>query len=114
VLLHNVSRTPGHWITLQLRGKGPNGQAYGARVIGRAGGQIWVGQVSPASSYLSSADPRIHFGLGETAKLEQLEVRWPDGRMQTFASVEGDRIQVATEGENALRSLPAAGSQVRQ
>src|SRR5207248_9541667 len=70
VLLHNMSATGNHWITLDLRGAGANRFAYGAQVIARAGGEKWAGQVSPASSYLSSSDPRVHFGLCAVTKLD--------------------------------------------
>ena len=36
-------------------------------------------EVHAGSSYLSSEDPRIHFGLGGAAKVRELVVRWPGG-----------------------------------
>jgi len=98
LLFHNVSRTPNHWITLDLRGRAPNRFAYGARVTARAGKQVWVGLVSPASSYLSSSDPRIHFGLGPMTWLDSLTVNWSDGRRTVLRSVAGDRIARIEEG----------------
>src|SRR5205823_4086481 len=69
LLLHNLSQAGGHWLTLDLHGNGKNHFAYGARVTARAGSRAWVGQISPASSYLSSSDPRVHFGFGAVSKL---------------------------------------------
>jgi len=112
LLLRNTSRSANHWITLDLRGKGGNRLAYGATVTGQAGDQTWVGQVSPASSYLSSSDPRVHFGLGEVARLESLTVRWPDGQQQVLRDLPVDGIIRITEGENAVNALarmPAGG-----
>jgi hypothetical protein len=57
-----------------------------------SGNQIWLADVSPASSYLSSSDPRIHFGLGDLTRLETLEIRWPSGRRQTLHDVADDQI----------------------
>jgi len=106
-LFHNVSQTANHWITLDLRGTGANRFAYGAQVTARSGRELWVGQVSPACSYLSSSDPRVHFGLGQTAEIETLTVRWPDGRRQTFRHLQADRILRLTEGEqNAAATAP--------
>ena len=98
MLFHNLSRTSNHWITLDLRGRAPNSFAYGARVTARAGKQVWTGLVSPASSYLSSSDPRVHFGLGAVRRLDSLTVRWPDGRQTQLRSVAGDRILRVMEG----------------
>ena len=98
MLFHNLSRTSNHWITLDLRGRAPNSFAYGAQVTARAGKQVWTGLVSPASSYLSSSDPRVHFGLGAVRRLDSLTVRWPDGRQTRLRSVAGDRILRVMEG----------------
>ena len=97
LLLHNLSETHNHWITFDLRARAPNTFAYGAQITARAGGQIWVGFVSPASSYLSSSDPRVHFGLGAEAHLETVSIRWPDGHRQQLRQVKADRILRVTE-----------------
>lgn len=98
MLFHNVSQTANHWITLDLRGRAPNRFAYGARVTARAGKQVWVGVVSPASSYLSSSDPRLHFGLGPVTGLDSITVEWSDGRQTVQRSVASDRILMIQEG----------------
>ena len=95
VLLHNTSPDSGHWLTLDLRDSRPAGGnrfAYGARIEGRAGERRWVAQVSPASSYLSSRDPRVHLGLGDVPRLDSLTIRWPDGTRQVLKDVAADRI----------------------
>jgi hypothetical protein len=101
VLMHNITQNPNHWITLDLRGRAPNRFAYGAVVTATAGKQRWVGQVSPASSYLSSSDPRVHFGLGATTMLDSLSVRWSDGHRQVLRNIAVDRIlRVAEDDED--------------
>lgn len=92
LLLHNRTRTADHWLTLDIRGAAPNTFAYGARVTARAEKQVWVGSVSPASSYLSSSDPRIHFGLGPVARLDTITIQWLDGQKQVLRDVRADRI----------------------
>ncbi len=99
VLMRNVSTTANHWITFDLRGRGQNRFAYGAQLRGRSGNQIWIGQVSPASSYLSSSDPRVHWGLGTQATLDTVEIRWPDGQKEILHNVAGNRIVTVTEGQ---------------
>lgn len=96
-LLENETRSAQHWLKLDLRGSGRNSRAYGARVTGRAGDQVWLAEVSPASSYLSSSDPRIHWGLGAASKLDTLEIRWPSGQTQTLADVKGDQIVIVRQ-----------------
>jgi hypothetical protein len=92
LLLHNLTQASNHWITLDLRGHAPNVFAYGARVTAHSGGHVWIGYVSPASSYLSSSDPRVHFGLGSVTTLDRVEIAWPDGRQQSLRHVRSNHI----------------------
>jgi len=102
LLLHNQTQSSNHWITLDLRAAGVNAFAYGAMVTAHAGSQTWVGYVSPASSYLSSSDPRIHFGLGPVASLTQVDIRWPDGHRQTLKNLSADHFWRIDESRPAI------------
>ena len=97
MLLQNRTETTSHWLKLDLRGKAPNQFAYGARLVGRSGDHVWIGDVSPASSYLSSSDPRVHWGLGEITTLDTLTIRWPSGTEQTLRNVAADQILQITQ-----------------
>ncbi|MFM9960121.1 MAG: CRTAC1 family protein [Planctomycetaceae bacterium] len=99
MMVENKSASPHHWLKLDLRGKAPNLFAYGARVVGRSGDRIWLAEVSPASSYLSSSDPRIHWGLGEIATLDTITIHWPSGSQQTLRDLPADRIWQVMEGQ---------------
>ena len=87
ILLENRTATQNHWLKLDLRGIPPNVFAYGAHVVGKSGSHVWLADVSPSSSYLSSSDPRIHWGLGEASSLDTLIIRWPSGNVQTLHDV---------------------------
>jgi hypothetical protein len=91
VLLHNVSNTKNHWVTVDLRMEGSNRFAYGAVVTARSGARKWISTVSAARSYLSSSDPRIHFGCGSATKLDEVSIRWPDSKRQNYQNVSCDR-----------------------
>ncbi len=104
MLLHNVSATPNHWITLDLRSSGKNRFAYGSRITVKAGGQSFVSQVSPASSYLSSSDPRVHFGLGLAAQIDSIMIRWPSGHEEIIKAPPLDHNLRIVEGGRNKRS----------
>ena len=55
-------------------------------------GRRLVQELHAGSSYLSSADPRAHFGLGGETKVGKLTIRWPDGRVTRLANLAADRI----------------------
>jgi hypothetical protein len=83
LLLHNRSQT-GQWLTVSVAPFSP-----GASVSVRdSRGRVQTRQVQAGSSYLSSEDPRVHFGFG-AARPVRLTVRWPDGRTRT-ANVRSD------------------------
>lgn len=92
VLAHNISEKKNHYLTLDLRRTGNNRFAYGATVTARSEKEQWVGQVSPASAYLSSSDPRIHFGLGSHTMLQSITIRWPGGKTETLKNIAADQI----------------------
>jgi hypothetical protein len=54
--------------------------------------------VLSGGSYLSSNDPRPHFGLGQATTVEAMEVRWPSGKVEKFTVPAVDRIITITEG----------------
>ncbi len=98
VLLRNISPDHNHWIELKLIGgpKSPR-DAVGTTVYLTANGIKQREDVISGGSYLSSNDPRPHFGLGQATKIDDLEIHWPDGKVE-HVSVPGiDRIVTLTE-----------------
>jgi hypothetical protein len=97
-LLRNDAGAGNHWLKLKLVGTKSNRGAIGAKVICYYGGKKQAQEVASQSSFFSSNDPRLHFGLGP-AKMADLEVRWPSGLVQRFGGVTADRIVTITEGK---------------
>lgn len=92
MLLMNQTDSRSHWLKLDLHSSTPNRFAYGARAVGKSGDRVWIADLSPTSSFLSSSDPRIHWGLGDITRLETLTIRWPSGAIQTLENVAVDQI----------------------
>ena len=99
VLLRNVSADKNHWLELKLVGgpKGPR-DAVGATVFLTANGVKQRGDVLSGGSYLSSNDPRPHFGLGSATTVDAVEVHWTSGKVEKFTVPGVDRIVTFTEG----------------
>jgi len=86
-----------------LRGKGPGPRstrfATGARVLLTAAGATQMREVGGQPSYLSQEPPgEVFLGTGEAAAVEQLEIRWPSGRVQRFSDLPVRATLVLTEG----------------
>jgi hypothetical protein len=86
-LLRNTGARSNAWIGFQLEGRESNRMALGARVTVTAGGKTQVREVTTAGSYLSAGDPRLLFGLGDAARAESVEIRWPRGKVQRLSDV---------------------------
>ncbi len=92
VILWNETPRPGHWLEVRLRGRGPNRDSIGARLVAQVGTSTLVRTVDGGGSYLSAGDPRIQFGLGEASRIDRLEVRWPSGLVATRTDLPADRV----------------------
>ncbi|MGI8772937.1 MAG: CRTAC1 family protein [Acidobacteriaceae bacterium] len=98
MLLVNQAANQNHWLGLKLKGTTSNRDAIGARVVLAVAGRTLVQEVRSGSSYLSSSDLRLHFGLGAATKINALQVRWPSGQTEYFEAPGVDRITEITEG----------------
>src|SRR6185437_4070144 len=99
VLLKNVNADHHHWVEMKLVGgpKSPR-DAVGATVYLTAGGIRQRDDVLSGGSYLSSNDPRVHFGLGDAAKIDAVEIHWPDGSVEKVEPPPVDGIYTVKEG----------------
>lgn len=91
-IIHNETPTSNHWLTLKLVGHRSNRDGVGAVVkLVTTKGPQWV-TATTASSYLSSSDKRVHFGLGSETNAQLVEIRWPSGIVQTLKDVRADQV----------------------
>jgi hypothetical protein len=99
VILWNESERRGHWLIVKPRGRRPNRDAVGARLTAHVGSTIIVRTVDGGGSYISANGPRVHFGLGEAARVERLEIRWPSGFVECWDDLPVDRVLECPESE---------------
>ena len=80
-----------HFLKFELAGKLGNTAAIGTQIRIKAGEkEIYLEQM-PNRGFQSSVDPRPHAGLGEIAKIDEVQVRWPDGQMTILKDVSSDQ-----------------------
>lgn len=100
-LFRNVAERRGHWLTVRAIDPRHGGRdAYGAEIIVQCGKRSFWGTINPARSYLSSHDPRVHFGVGDATRYQRIKVIWPDGVEEMFPGGDTDRFLVLERGEN--------------
>jgi hypothetical protein len=100
VLLKNNAAKGAHWLGVNLVGKKANRDAIGARLTYKAGDLIRSRMKVGGGSFLSAHDPRMVLGLGGRAKIDWLEVRWPQpsGAVERFKDLPVDRYVTLVEG----------------
>ena len=108
-ILLNDSPHTGRWLMVKLVGRAPSTDALGAVITVRIGEQTMTRYVQSGTGYLSQDDMRQHFGLGEAARADSVEVRWPDGTVSERTDVEADRLIVIEQPESTAPS--ATGNQ---
>ncbi|MGH9530428.1 MAG: CRTAC1 family protein [Terriglobales bacterium] len=101
-LLVNQVKSANHWIAFRMVGTKSNRDGIGARISLQAGGRMRVDEVRSGSSYSSSSDMRVHFGLGGANKIDFVQVHWPSGLMERFHDLPVDAIHVLNEGTGAV------------
>ncbi len=102
-----------HYLQVTLVGISPNRGGLGATLTLTAGGRRQYLYHSPYRGYQSSMDHRAHFGLGEAAQVDSLEVVWPDGRHQVLTDLPADRV-VTVRQEEATPRPPGPAVPVRE
>ena len=95
-LLRNDLKGENHWLKIKLIGTRSNRSAIGTRVTCLYANARQAQEVMAQSSFYSSNDPRLHFGLGKATKAN-LEIRWTSGLKQVIRDVQVDQIVTVRE-----------------
>lgn len=101
MLLVNLAVNKNHWLGVVTQGRRSNRDGIGAQVTVVAGGRKWLQEVRSGSSYISSSDLRLHFGLGPVTAIDHIEVLWPSGTAENFTVDGVDRFITLIEGSGS-------------
>lgn len=104
-ILLNTSKNENQRITFKLFQNGKNRDAIGSRVTLRTNKRSMMQEVQAGGSYLSQNDFRLHFGLGSDEKIESVEVRWSDGKIDQLLGVRPSLIITVGEGAGILNTV---------
>jgi enediyne biosynthesis protein E4 len=103
-ILYNKTDTHNHWIILRLKGVRTNRMGLGARIqITTEAGREYA-EASTSSGYAASSDQRVHFGLGASRTVREIQICWPSGIRQSLYNVQADRILDISEASSPAGS----------
>ena len=109
-LLRNINPDQNHWVEFRLiGGQGGPRDATGASVFLTAGGITQREDVLSGGSFASSNDPRAHFGLGQSTRIDNLELSWPGGRKEKVSVPAPDCIYTLQQGRGIVGQMCRKG-----
>jgi hypothetical protein len=108
LLLRNENKLGHKWVRLHLEGDGTkvNRSAIGAEVTVEAGGRVMRRTVAGARGYLSQSEFPVTVGLGATAKVDKVTVRWPGkdaGPPQVWTNLDAGKTYQLKYGDPQAR-----------
>lgn len=76
-----------NWLQVSLRGTESNRFGVGAKLVCEVGGRRLYRELYPIVNFLSQSPALVHFGLGQSEKIDRLEIRWPSGNVQELTDL---------------------------
>ncbi|MGH9461938.1 MAG: CRTAC1 family protein [Vicinamibacteria bacterium] len=97
-LFRNDAAKRGSWLLVRALEVGRRRDSHGAEITVTAAEREYVRVANPGFGYLSSNDPRAHFGIVGSDTAESIRVRWPDGTLEDFPGVALNQSIVVEKG----------------
>ncbi len=114
LILRNQTSTANHWVEFELAGAASNRAAIGAELKLKTGGMTQTAEIRSGGSYLSQSDLRVHFGLGTATIIDEVQIRWPSGKVELLRQLKPDLVYSVLEGAGVVeRSLIVPRSAIR-
>ncbi|CAN5141520.1 hypothetical protein BH23BAC3_BH23BAC3_19270 [soil metagenome] len=86
-----------NWVRFSLEGTRSNKSAIGAVVVLHWDDKQKKQVISGGDAFSSQSQRPLHFGLGKSAQVEKVEIRWPSGTVQTIDQPEINMLHMITE-----------------
>lgn len=102
-LLSNDSANDNGWISLRLIGTRSTREPIGAVVRLTTVHGTHVQQIKGGTSYASTSDRRVFFGLGQAERIDKIDILWPSGLAQSISELEPGRQATIVEPANELQ-----------
>jgi enediyne biosynthesis protein E4 len=113
ILLRNEGGNRNNWLGLNLAATKSNPGAVGALITWTAGGVKRSRLKTSGGSYLASHDPREILGIGKTAKIESVEIKWPSGKVDKLSNLPINAYVRVVEGEGIVKGSTSTASKTK-
>lgn len=96
-----------HYLKIKLEGEGQNKLGLGAKVTIYQGDKMQYLEQMPTRGYQSSVSPVLHFGLGENASIDKLQITWLSGKTEVVQQPKADQLLVLSEKNAGAKAADA-------
>jgi len=101
------TKSGNHFLKIKFNGTENNRFGIGAGVTIKTKGEVKVLQNFNTRGFESSIEPNLIFGLGKSENIDELNVTWPDGKIQVLTNVKPDQTIMLNHSEaSAVKSIP--------
>ncbi|MEZ6016699.1 MAG: CRTAC1 family protein [Planctomycetota bacterium] len=97
-VLRNVAARKGSWVGFEVVDTKGRGVHCATVSVAHGAERRLYRQADPCYSYLSSNDPRAHFGLGDMTEAKEVKVQWPNGVTETFGDFAAGAYHTLKQG----------------
>ena len=104
-LFLNETKSSNHRVLFKLIGTKSNRGAVGARITLTSASRSQMEEIKAGSSYLSTSDSRLHFGLAGDSVIDKVEIRWPSGSVEVLKGLPADAIYTILEGHGIIGTI---------
>lgn len=80
------------------------GQNFGAQVICFVGENSYYQEYQPVKGYMSSVDPRLHFGLGQASQVDSIQILWPNGQLSLLKDIAVNQLLVPAADDSGKQN----------
>jgi len=106
-LFKNTGAT-NHSLRIKLVGTKSNRDGLGATVRVTNGADTQAKMLASGGSYLSSSELVLTFGLGDRAKVDAIEIRWPSGQIDHATNIPANQIITVKEASGIVAAQSLA------
>jgi len=90
-IFENTSAEINNYLTVKFKGTSNNKFGLGSKVKLKIGDQIQIQELTLSRGFQSSVAPELHFGLGKATDIDELELTWPNGKVQRLEDVKANQ-----------------------
>jgi hypothetical protein len=101
-LLRNEGGNRNNWLGLTLEGELGLASGIGAKITVTSAGKMQVLVNQWTTGYLSNKDPRVHIGLNKADIVDQLKIKWPDGKEEVFKNIRANQYIKVVKGKGIV------------